>query len=97
MKAINDRFGHPAGDLVIRQIAEVLTKVLRDNDTAVRLGGEEFALLLASVDGGKAAAAVVAWLDWQLRGDARAGRTFVGKECGLCRDPAWQFSASAGR
>lgn len=57
MKAINDRFGHPAGDLVIRQIAEVLTKVLRDNDTAARLGGEEFALLLASVDGGKAAAA----------------------------------------
>jgi diguanylate cyclase (GGDEF)-like protein len=57
MKAINDRFGHPAGDLVIRQIADVLTKVLRDNDTAARLGGEEFALLLASVDGGKAAAA----------------------------------------
>jgi diguanylate cyclase (GGDEF)-like protein len=57
MKAINDRFGHPAGDLVIRQIADVLTKVLRDNDTAARLGGEEFALLLASVDGSKAAAA----------------------------------------
>ena len=57
MKAINDRFGHPAGDLVIRQIADVLTRVLRDNDTAARLGGEEFALLLASVDGGKAVAA----------------------------------------
>jgi diguanylate cyclase (GGDEF)-like protein len=57
MKAINDRFGHPAGDLVIRQIADVLTRVLRDNDTAARLGGEEFALLLASVDGEKAAAA----------------------------------------
>ena len=47
MKAINDRFGHPTGDSVIRQIASVLTKVLRDNDTAARLGGEEFALLLA--------------------------------------------------
>jgi diguanylate cyclase (GGDEF)-like protein len=57
MKAINDRFGHPAGDSVIRQIANVLTKVLRDNDTAARLGGEEFALLLASIDGVKAAAA----------------------------------------
>lgn len=57
MKAINDRFGHPAGDSVIRQIANVLTKVLRDNDTAARLGGEEFALLLASIDGEKAAAA----------------------------------------
>jgi len=40
-------------------------------------------------NGGKAAAAVVAWLDWQLRGDATAKRTFVGKDCGLCKDPAW--------
>ena len=45
-------------------------------------------------NGGKAAAAVVAWLDWQLRGDRRAAKTFVGRDCGLCRDPAWQFSAS---
>ena len=57
MKAINDRFGHPAGDMVIRQVASTLTKVLRDNDTAARLGGEEFALLLASVDADKAAVA----------------------------------------
>lgn len=57
MKTINDRFGHPTGDSVIRQIASVLTKVLRDNDTAARLGGEEFALLLASIDGEKAVAA----------------------------------------
>lgn len=57
MKAINDRFGHPAGDSVIRQIASVLTKVLRDNDTAARLGGEEFALLLASIDGEKVVSA----------------------------------------
>jgi predicted acyl esterase len=45
-------------------------------------------------NGGKAAAAVVAWLNWQLRGDSRAAKTFVGKDCGLCKDPAWQFSAS---
>ena len=40
-------------------------------------------------NGGKAAAAVVAWLDWQLRGDQRASRQFLGRDCGLCRDPAW--------
>jgi dienelactone hydrolase len=45
-------------------------------------------------NGGKAAAAVVAWLEWQLRGDATAAKMFVGKDCGLCRDPAWSFSAS---
>src|SRR5690242_2750932 len=33
---------------------------------------------------GKAAAAVVAWLDWQLRGDRKAARMFVGKDCELC-------------
>jgi dienelactone hydrolase len=42
-------------------------------------------------NGGKAAAAVVAWLDWQLRGDAEAAKMFVGKDCGLCRDPAWSW------
>ncbi len=57
LKTINDRFGHPTGDMVIRQIASTLTKVSRDNDTAARLGGEEFALLLAGIDGEKAAAA----------------------------------------
>ncbi|HYK22849.1 MAG TPA: diguanylate cyclase [Pyrinomonadaceae bacterium] len=50
LKAINDRFGHPVGDMVIRQIAQTLREVSRDNDIAARLGGEEFALLLAGVD-----------------------------------------------
>jgi hypothetical protein len=40
-------------------------------------------------NGGKAATAVVAWLDWQLRHDQRAGRMFLGKRCGLCMDPVW--------
>jgi diguanylate cyclase (GGDEF)-like protein len=57
LKSINDKFGHPAGDLVIRQIAQTLKEVSRDNDTAARLGGEEFGLLLASIDIEKAAAA----------------------------------------
>src|SRR5215212_9628821 len=49
LKSINDRFGHPAGDMVIRQIAQTLKEVSRDNDTAARVGGEEFALLLAGL------------------------------------------------
>jgi len=57
MKAVNDRFGHPVGDVVIRHVATTLTAVSRDNDTAARLGGEEFALLLANIDEDKAAAA----------------------------------------
>ena len=57
LKKINDKFGHPAGDMVIRQVAQTLAEVSRDNDTAARLGGEEFALLLAGIDLEKAGAA----------------------------------------
>jgi dienelactone hydrolase len=42
-------------------------------------------------NGGKAAAAVVGWLEWQLRGDEQAKSLFVGKDCGLCKDSAWEF------
>jgi len=54
MKTINDTYGHPSGDVVIREIAETMAKASRDNDTAARLGGEEFALLFASTDATKA-------------------------------------------
>jgi diguanylate cyclase (GGDEF)-like protein len=57
MKAINDRYGHVAGDAVIRQVAGTLSRVSRNNDTAARVGGEEFALLLAGISDAKATAA----------------------------------------
>jgi dienelactone hydrolase len=42
-------------------------------------------------NGGAAAKVVVDWLDWRLRGDAAAGRAFVGKQCGLCTDSRWKL------
>jgi len=57
MKKINDTHGHPAGDLVICAVAAALSQLSRDNDTPARLGGEEFALLLAGADERNAAAA----------------------------------------
>ncbi|HEV7477425.1 MAG TPA: diguanylate cyclase [Burkholderiales bacterium] len=45
-KAINDRYGHPAGDEVIRAVAAILRDSLRGNDIAGRYGGEEFGVLL---------------------------------------------------
>lgn len=46
-KAINDTHGHPAGDEVLRRMAAIMKNALRDADVCGRLGGEEFAVLLA--------------------------------------------------
>ncbi len=48
-KAINDRFGHDAGDLVLQVVARRLRGTARANDTIARLGGDEFALVLPVV------------------------------------------------
>jgi len=45
-KAINDRFGHAAGDKVLQELSSVLTECLRLGDLLGRIGGEEFAILL---------------------------------------------------
>ncbi len=45
-KQVNDQHGHPAGDLVLKTVAETLTGRLRQGDTFGRMGGEEFAILL---------------------------------------------------
>ncbi len=49
-KNVNDRFGHLAGDDVLRELASVLRDTVRAVDVAARWGGEEFALLLPATD-----------------------------------------------
>ncbi|RUP28731.1 MAG: diguanylate cyclase [Curvibacter sp.] len=48
-KPINDRFGHEAGDEVLKEVATRLSTAVRANDTAARMGGDEFALLLTNL------------------------------------------------
>src|SRR5258707_5182652 len=45
-KSINDRFGHPAGDEILKLFATVITNTLRMTDLSGRIGGEEFAAML---------------------------------------------------
>ena len=57
-KELNDRHGHPAGDLALRKVAEALVRTTRSEDVVCRFGGEEFALILP--DAGPGAACVAA-------------------------------------
>ncbi len=49
-KTINDTWGHPTGDRVIREVADVMNTIVRSMDTCGRLGGEEFAVILPETD-----------------------------------------------
>jgi diguanylate cyclase (GGDEF)-like protein len=57
-KTVNDRFGHPAGDEVLKAVSATCAAHLRENDAFGRIGGEEFGILLTEtdLDGGAKAA-----------------------------------------
>lgn len=55
-KQINDRFGHPAGDRVLRNVAQSIRKTVRNLDVLIRWGGEEFLVVLENCELGPAIA-----------------------------------------
>jgi diguanylate cyclase (GGDEF)-like protein len=49
-KSINDTYGHPAGDKVLKDVSDILKKCIRNSDIAGRYGGEEFGVILIDAD-----------------------------------------------
>jgi len=90
-KRFNDTFGHQAGDLLLREVAQVLRKRLRGEDLACRFGGDEFALILCETDTAGATACVnairesVRGLSLQYRGKSLGGVTL---SAGIANFPA---------
>ncbi|THD44798.1 MAG: diguanylate cyclase [Bradyrhizobium sp.] len=79
-KAINDKFGHAVGDMVLKQFADILNAAARRDDLAARLGGEEFAMVMPSVspvDAGRVADHIRRQLEakkWMLGGSVALGK-----------------------
>jgi diguanylate cyclase (GGDEF)-like protein len=70
-KALNDRFGHAAGDDLLRDVADALHRAMRDQDTVARLGGDEFCVLAPETDAAERLAS---------RATAAVGRVTAGIE-----------------
>lgn len=87
LKKINDAHGHSVGDVMIRHVATTLAEFSRDNDTAARLGGEEFALLLAGVNE-KQAVTAAARLQPTLSSEPIEGAGLVTVSLGVAACPA---------
>ena len=69
-KRVNDRHGHSAGDAMLRAVASVLGRHVRESDVVARIGGDEFALLLWNCDEADARAKALAL-------EASIGRTIA--------------------
>ncbi len=89
-KSINDTYGHPAGDEVLRQVAALLRSSVRSSDIAARFGGEEFAVLIP--DGNLAAAANLANTE-RPSTNTTSLWPVEGSVCGSARASAWQVPA----
>jgi diguanylate cyclase (GGDEF)-like protein len=86
-KTVNDRYGHPAGDRVLKMMARRLQEALRRIDHVCRVGGEEFALILTDTPAEAAHEVVGRLLDTEYRESV--------DEDGLTRQIAVTFSAGA--
>jgi diguanylate cyclase (GGDEF)-like protein/hemerythrin-like metal-binding protein/PAS domain S-box-containing protein len=76
-KSINDRFGHAAGDELLKQVARRLVDCIRESDSAARIGGDEFTFILRKVEAPQDAALVAE----KLIASLKAPIAVRGEEC----------------
>ena len=76
-KLINDGLGHEAGDLALVEIAQRLSKTLRQSDTVARLGGDEFAAILGNIRDDADALALAQKMNRALQEQAKLGDTVL--------------------
>ena len=104
-KEVNDNWGHPVGDMVLVDVASILSASVRSADVAARLGGDEFALLLDDLELGAAeqrARAIVRGVAERSWSHVQAGlsvRVSVGLAVGhpgrpdeLLRERTWRYT-----
>jgi diguanylate cyclase (GGDEF)-like protein len=95
-KQVNDTYGHPEGDRVLRRIAALMTESMRGSDLAGRLGGDEFAVCLIESDaetGGRFLARLNDLIDEERAGGRLPPECTV--SAGLARFPDEAVSADA--
>ena len=88
-KSINDSMGHPAGDLVVKGVANRLHQNIRDSDCVARLGGDEFAILQTPVNNADDADTLARRLFDVLEEpfDIDGHRIQIGMSCGIAVSP----------
>jgi diguanylate cyclase (GGDEF)-like protein/PAS domain S-box-containing protein len=84
-KAVNDSFGHGAGDQVLVEVGRRIGSCVREGDTPSRLGGDEFAVLLEDIDGEEMAVEITARISRALRSPLHldGNEIFVGASIGI--------------
>ncbi len=95
-KYVNDTYGHPAGDELIREVAGRLTALLRTTDTVARLGGDEFAIIQSGAEDAESVEAVCRRIQAAVAEpfDLFGHEAFVGCSIGVALAPAAGTDAS---
>jgi diguanylate cyclase (GGDEF)-like protein len=98
-KQVNDRFGHAAGDHLLRSVARSLGGLVRDADTVGRLGGDEFLVVLDDVSGVEVAAVAARRILQELRRPVayRDALLQVGASIGIAMSPEHGTTAESLR